>query len=677
MDIKNVNGRWRALALAFGLLGVAGAAAAGDAPPPVVVTAEDLRQWMLPAMTKLDATAAGDAAWVAVGRTVCPTDGGGSFSEAPAHLEDGKLVLIDDGGHQYHAVWAKRPVGRQDDWAVRFHYEPKFPYRPHQATAGGWTFVMQASGPEAYSDNTTLGSSLLGAPPKSFGFLFHHYFAAVRWLENTNKAADGDWQYIKGKSQNGTSVNAEGFDLDAEQPLDVSIGCTNLIWTVTLRQEGKEAVVLTHDFSEAVEAVCPDEEFLTVGFTGGSSAWGSTDHVCVRQEFSGIAGAGTAHGIAPAMLPELALSPETWRCAGESRFDENGLLVEEATTASVHRKFGAVGQTPLRRDAPFRLSYDWVCVELLQSGAQGVSFALMPTADAVVCDDGKKNFYYPGDRGSAGFYIRSYDGDGFGWFADGTRESPISKMALSKGKTCRVTVSYDGAGTLAVRVVGAVLNGKPVDVTHAKTFDNLPEAFYPAFFGSTSNWGSSLTAYVQNYFLRIPQNTPRALGDRTVAGAQAFRLASLCAVPGAVAAHIAMLTLASGAAVTVGPEPEGAAAGGSLAVDACVLAGNASVAVSPPSSFRLKRLVCTVPATLTLSGPVAFAVPLDVAVDAKALNGAARTLVDARAAALAATPQFRLLDMEGKEITDEAATLIWEGGVLTYKPRLGLTLLFR
>lgn len=61
MDIKNVNGRWRALALAFGLLGVAGAAAAGDAPPPVVVTAEDLRQWTLPAMTKLDATAAGDA----------------------------------------------------------------------------------------------------------------------------------------------------------------------------------------------------------------------------------------------------------------------------------------------------------------------------------------------------------------------------------------------------------------------------------------------------------------------------------------------------------------------------------------------------------------------------------------------------------------------------------------
>lgn len=58
MDIKNVNGRWRALALAFGLLGVAGAAAAGDAPPPVVVTAEDLRQWTLPAMTKLDATAA-------------------------------------------------------------------------------------------------------------------------------------------------------------------------------------------------------------------------------------------------------------------------------------------------------------------------------------------------------------------------------------------------------------------------------------------------------------------------------------------------------------------------------------------------------------------------------------------------------------------------------------------
>ena len=54
--------------LLVGLLGVAGAAAAANAASPaVVVTAEDLRQWTLPAMTKLDATAAGDAAWVAVG----------------------------------------------------------------------------------------------------------------------------------------------------------------------------------------------------------------------------------------------------------------------------------------------------------------------------------------------------------------------------------------------------------------------------------------------------------------------------------------------------------------------------------------------------------------------------------------------------------------------------------
>ena len=97
MEIKNVNGRGRALALAFGLLGVAGAAAVDDAPPPVVVTAEDLRQWTLPAMTKLDATAAG-----ACGNAAVPSAGHGGEGN-PRRGGDADL-----GGRRPHVQAAPR-----------------------------------------------------------------------------------------------------------------------------------------------------------------------------------------------------------------------------------------------------------------------------------------------------------------------------------------------------------------------------------------------------------------------------------------------------------------------------------------------------------------------------------------------------------------------------------------
>ena len=155
-------------------LAVAAVAAFSCAPvraaESITVTDEVLSAKPLPQMAALETEAGPGHDWITVGRTVMPVNNKGVvFSEELAHLNaDGNLVLIDDGGHQYHAVWLNDPLPASACWEVSFRYAPRVDFRENQYKDGvaGWTFVMQPAGPEAYSDYDSAGlsSAALGMP---------------------------------------------------------------------------------------------------------------------------------------------------------------------------------------------------------------------------------------------------------------------------------------------------------------------------------------------------------------------------------------------------------------------------------------------------------------------------------------------------------------------------------
>lgn len=668
-------------------LAVAAVAALSCAPvraaESIAVTDEVLSAKPLPQMAALGTVAGPGRDWITVGRTVMPVNGKGVvFSKELAHLNaDGNLVLIDDGGHQYHAVWLNDPLPASACWEVSFRYAPRVDFRENQDTNGvaGWTFVMQPAGPEAYSDyySAGLGSAALGMPPGSCGLMFHHYHKGVRWVENANVSVpDPDW--IK-------FGEAGGANVDPMKAIDFTIGCTNRRWTVTMAQEGRVPVVLSHDFTSALGE---SEEKFYMGWTGSSTDWGNERRMFVFQEFSAISGRidrGATSKPAPA---EYGIAEGNWACAGESLIsDGKGLQVSRLMVPAEEGKslkFGATGQAPLYRDRPFALDFDWACEAFgtsgsdsdgSQGGAQGISFALMPTSAAGTCEDnGTASYYYPGAAASAGFYVRSYKEDGFGWFVGGVREDPMRQMALAKGRTFNVSVRYDGAGTLSVRVVCAAIS---LDYAASRTFDNLPEVFYPAFFGSTASWGSSMTAYVQNYQLHFRGNYAAEMGSRAVTDALNLSLSSWHGAASDPAARVSELTLQENASLTV--EPRTASRGGSLQVDEALLNGSASIVATAPSACLVGKIRITAQAKLTAVGSVRPAHGrIDVAVDAATL-GRVRTMaiVDASEAPGLRSAAFRLVDSAGAEVPETDVRLLWRGDVLFCAKRGGLVFTVR
>ena len=638
---------------------------------PVNVTAEELRFASIPAISKLGTD------WVSVGRT--ETEG---WSTELAHLEDGKLVLIDDAGYQFHAVWATNcPVKATDSWEMHCTYAAdttrKSPsHDTSMADAGGWTFVMQSSGPTKYGcrsntgdggENTT--SALLGAPKKSYGMLFHRYYKALRWITNSNSSpSDSDWMYFKDVS------HPDGLDIDKNSPIDVSVGCTGCVWTVTFNQEGKEPVVITKDYSESIGT---SGDTFYIGFTGASSNWGGTgNEPGVYQTISDVS--GNIPNSARGDFVEYALTTNNWAVAGDAAFDEEKGLKINDMFVSRQLKFAATGQTPLYRDEPFELDFDWACEEY-KAGAQGLSFSLVPDKTPVP-GSSKNNIYdyfYPNMTGSCGFYIRIYSsGDGLGWHVEGNRQDALEPLSgYGADKVFNVHVEYDGAGCLSVNVKKGWYD-QHFEIS-TNFYDVLPEVFYPAFNGATPGFNDTMRVYVRNYALSAPSNGARELGEFSVSGAQAFTLSSRNASPADPAAHAESLVLGEGAAVTV--LPESANRGGSLAADEIVVQSSATMSSTAPSAIVVGGIKYETPAMLTLSGKVLPTSPtIDVTVARSILRKPSPTvLLDASSAVGLDDASFRLLDENGDEVSTQSAQLKWANGVLTVVAHNGLTIFVR
>ena len=128
---------------------------AGAYAADLTVTQDTLLTRTIPAITSLSNDGTGD--WTSVGETQRS-----DRNQERAHLnDDGELVLVDDAGFQYHAVWAaSRPVTPAMSWEVSFRYIPVPNPDTKYYDAGGWTFVMQNQGATAYGTS----SPLLGVP---------------------------------------------------------------------------------------------------------------------------------------------------------------------------------------------------------------------------------------------------------------------------------------------------------------------------------------------------------------------------------------------------------------------------------------------------------------------------------------------------------------------------------
>ena len=630
---------------------------------PVNVTAEELRLAPIPSIAKLGTD------WVSVGRT--ETEG---WSTELAHLEDGKLVLIDDAGYQFHAVWATNcPVKVTDSWEMHFTYaadttkESPSHHVPMATDAGGWTFVMQSSGPTKYgcTSNTddggeNTGAGLLGVPRHSYGILFNRYWKGVRWI--TDSDSSSDWMYFS------------DLDIDKNSPIDVSVGCTGCVWTVTFNQAGKASVVRTKDYS-ALIGTSGDTFYL--GFTGASSLWNTPHEPGVYQTISDVSG-HVPNFSARGDFVEYALTTNNWAVAGDAAFDEEKGLKINDMFVSRQLKFAATGQTPLYRDEPFELDFDWACEEYT-AGAQGLSFSLVPDKTPVP-GSSKNNIYdyfYPNMTGSCGFYIRIYSsGDGLGWHVEGNRQTAQEPLSgYGAGKVFNVHVEYDGAGCLSVNVKKGWYDQQFEISTNF--YSILPEVFYPAFNGATPGFNETMRVYVRNYALSAPSNGARELGEFSVSGAQAFTLSSRNASPADPAAHAERLVLGEGAAVTV--SPESAIRGGSLAADEIVVQSSAAMSSTAPSAIIVGGIKYDAAATLTLSGRVlSMSSTIDVTVARSILRSPSPTvLLNASSAVGLDDVSFRLLDEDGEEVSTDSAQLKWANGVLTVAPRKGMTIIFR
>ena len=435
----------KSVVIAFSIVSLLVAAYAVD----VTVTQDMLLTQTIPAITSLSNDGTGD--WTSVGETQRS-----DRNQELAHLnDDGELVLVDDAGFQYHAVWAaSRPVTPAMSWEVSFRHIPVPNPDAKYYDAGGWAVVMQKQGPTAYG--TT--SNLLGVPPGAYGFLFHRYFLGVRWVKNSNSVAtynDSSWTHIKGKNRYDSKIEfTEGLDLNISNAVDVTIGCTSRVWTVTMRQEGKADIVLTNDFSSII---ADDGTVYYLGFTGSSSWWNANQLAVSYQKIADVAGSIAVDK--PFFVnagPDYALTNGAWKAAEYAAFLEDGrLLILDPYTDVGNRLFAATGQTPLYRKLPFSLSFEWEC-EYGTKGAQGVSFSLVPNSEPKGGGDPANtwgDFFYPTNANAAGFLVRPYGNEGFGWHQGGVRtmtNTPYSNV--TSGDVFYVTADWDGDREMIVTI---------------------------------------------------------------------------------------------------------------------------------------------------------------------------------------------------------------------------------
>ena len=639
----------------------------------VTVTQDMLHGRKLPAMTALDHDGSGD--WTSVGETQRS-----DRNQELAHLnDDGELVLVDDAGFQYHAVWAaSRPVTPAMNWQVSFRYTPVPNPDIRYYDAGGWTFVMQKTGPTAYG--TT--SNLLGVPAGAYGFLFHRYYLGVRWVKNSNGIGTHDhatWTHIKGTNRHDSSISfSEGLDIDMSSAIDVTIGCTSRVWTVTMRQEGKEDIILSNDFSDII---ADDGTQYYLGFTGSSSWWGATQFPVMYQKIANVAGEidASTPWFADAG-PAYALNADVWKTAEDAEFLENGkLLVLDPLVQGERRKFAATGQEPLYRKLPFSVSFDWEC-EGATKGAQGVSFSLVPTniptGGSNAAGNANGDFFYPGDVNAGGFLVRPYGNEGFGWHKGGVRTmANVPFTNVTSGDVMHVSAQWDGNSKMIV----AIQRNTGVTTIRTNTFDNLPEVFYPAFHGATAKGiGTSPTRFVvNNYAMRVMENrTPVELGDTTVSGAQEYVLSTWSASAYMPSAIADTLTMGTNAALTLSPDENGI--GGSLFASNIEVRASSSIAATAPCATVLSKLSYTAPATLTLSGR-AFSVasPVPVWCSKSAFSrGGRRVLIDASAATGLEDASF-VLEAGADTVDAVRSRLEWDGETLTLFMKCGFMMSIR
>lgn len=634
----------------------------------VTVTQEMLLPRTIPAITSLSNDGTGD--WTSVGETQQA-----GFIQERAHLnEDGELVLVDDEGFQYHAVWAaSRPVTAATSWDVSFRYIPVPNPSSSYVDAGGWTFVMQKQGATAYGTS----SPLLGAPASgAYGILFHRYFLGVRWVNNSNSVNAFDnsaWtHFIATNSYAGRSFT-EGIDLNLKKPIDVTIGCTDRVWTVTFRQEGKADAVLTHDFSGSI---ANNATQYHIGFTGSSSYWGNGKKPMMYQKIANVAGsmdvdvpnfvdAGSAY----------ALDEGTWRILEYSEFVAPGrLLVLDPYTATGNRCFGGVGQTPLYKKLPFSVSFQWAC-EYGTKGAQGVSFSLVPSnVPQNGSSVGGEEFFYSGDANAGGFYLRPYSNQGFGWHKAGERsEASVPFSNITSGDVMHVWADWNGDNKLIV----TIRRNDGTTTIRTNTFDNLPDVFYPAFHGATAKYSDGPTRFIaQNYSMRVLDNpNPTKLGDVVVAGAQEYELSTWSASANRPSAVAGTLSLREGDALTLSPDANGL--GGSLAISNVEVRAASSIVATSPCATILSRLSYPVDATLALEGRVlAAADPVTVWCAAGAFRGGRHLLLDATGASGLEGASFALA--EGADaIAGDRCRLEWNGETLTLVVKGGFMMTVR
>lgn len=641
-------------------------------PADVTVTKEMLLSGDMPAMTVLDHDGSGD--WTSVGETQKE-----EFNKEPAHLnEDGELVLVDDAGFQYHAVWASScPVKTDSDWSVSFRYIPVPNPNSAYCDAGGWTFVMQNQGPTAYGVN----SPLLGVPASgAYGFMFHRYYLGVRWIKNSNVVntwSNGWDHHIIGTNKNNAIISFdEGLDLDMESPMDVTIGCTNRIWTVTMRQEGKQDIVLSHDFGADIR---DDSATYHLGFTGASSWWNVKQFPVMYQKIAGFSGAvSNKSGALTDAGPLYALSEKTWKTGDDAEFvGEGRLLVLNPSPDGDHRYFCAAGQAPLCREMPFSLSFEWVC-ESGMKGAQGVSFSLVPSnvpqrGESLTNPGG--DFYYPGDASAAGFCLRPYGNSGFAWHKGGERDAFKENFTnITTNDVMNVTVDWNGDD----RMVVAIGRNGGVRQVFTNHFDNLPEVFYPAFHGSSAKWREGITRFVaQNYAMQVSRNPfPVDLGDVEVTGAREYNL-STCS-PSADLPSAKAGTVSLGADASLSLTPAETNLGGSLFASNIAVEATSSITSVSPCALKLSRLSYSSAAKLTLSGRVIVGDgTVRIRCSKKLLSTSGRhKLVDASAATGLEDAVFVLEAAEG-QVQEDRVSLVWDGEILKLVVRGGLLMSIR
>jgi hypothetical protein len=645
-------------------------AAAGAAD--MTVTQEMLLHRTIPAITSLSNDGTGD--WTSVGETQ-RTD----RNQERAHLnDDGELVLVDDAGFQYHAVWAaSRPVTPAMSWEVSFRYIPVPNPDTKYYDAGGWTFVMQNQGATAYGTS----SPLLGVPATgAYGFMFHRYYLGVRWIKNSNSINTPNhatWTHIKGKNRYDANIEyTEGLDIDMTNAIDVTIGCTGRVWTVTMQQEGKDAIVMSNDFSDVL---ADDGMPYHLGFTGSSSWWNVNHLPVMYQKIADVTGAigfGSAKLVAAGR--DYALANGAWKTAEYATFvDEGRLLVLDPYTATGNRLFAATGQVPLYRKLPFSLSFEWEC-EYGTKGAQGVSFSLVPNSEPKGGGDPANtwgDFFYPTNANAAGFFVRPYGNDGFGWHQGGVRTlANVPYSNITSGDVMYVAADWDGDSKMVV----SIRRNSGITVVKTNTFDNLPDVFYPAFHGATAFGADGPTRFVvQNYALRVLDNpAPVELGDADVAGATEYVLSTWSAdAAGQPSAVAGTLSMQQGAALTLSPDANGL--GGSLFASNIEVCATSGIAATSPCATVLSRLSYPADATLALTGrAVAAADPVTVWCAKDAFRPGRHLLLDATGVTGLEGASFVLA--EGADaIPRDRCRLEWNGETLVLVVKGGLLILFR